>query len=212
MTDRYDPLKDTRPWTAARWVVVDVEGNGRHPPDLVEAAVLPIIDGRVGEPLAWLVRPPQPITWQARRVHGITDADVASSPAVAEMEPEIVAALAGADVVVGHSVHVDLDVLTRSLATWTPGPALDTLRLARAVRPGLASYRLSALANELCLGETDQQRHRAGADATLAARLMLALIASRTRCEPGPTVAEVMSWGSKPNSPRGLPGQGRLTW
>src|SRR5947209_281392 len=32
-------------WTSLRYAVVDVEGNGQQPPDLVELAIVPIIDG-----------------------------------------------------------------------------------------------------------------------------------------------------------------------
>jgi DNA polymerase III epsilon subunit-like protein len=36
-------------WTKLNYVVVDVEGNGHQPPDLVELAAVPIVDGTVGE-------------------------------------------------------------------------------------------------------------------------------------------------------------------
>jgi DNA polymerase III epsilon subunit-like protein len=38
-------------------VVVDVEGNGQQPLDLLELAVVPIIGGIIGEPSSWLVKP-----------------------------------------------------------------------------------------------------------------------------------------------------------
>ncbi len=54
-----NPLTD---WTSLTYVVVDVEGNGQHPADLVELAIVPIIGGVIGEYMSWLVRPDQPIT------------------------------------------------------------------------------------------------------------------------------------------------------
>jgi len=54
-------------WTSLTYVVVDVEGNGQQPPDLVELAVVPIIGGVIGEPVSWLVRPDAPITHFARK-------------------------------------------------------------------------------------------------------------------------------------------------
>ena len=66
-------MREELPWSSARLVVADVEGNGRRPPSLVEVALVPIVAGRIGEPASWLVRPPEPITWQATRVHGITN-------------------------------------------------------------------------------------------------------------------------------------------
>jgi DNA polymerase III epsilon subunit-like protein len=49
-------------WTTLNYVVVDVEGNGQQPPDLVELAAVPIVAGVVGEPSSWLVKPDQPIS------------------------------------------------------------------------------------------------------------------------------------------------------
>src|SRR6266536_2603002 len=82
-------------WTSLRYAVTDVEGNGQQPPELVELAVLPITDGALGEPVSWLTRPPRPITRYATSIHRITDADVASAPAFAEIEPDVRRALAG---------------------------------------------------------------------------------------------------------------------
>ena len=77
------------PWTEQDYVVVDVEGNGARPPELVELTVVPIERGVIGSASTWLVRPPAPISDRARRIHGITDADVASAPPAAEVEAEI---------------------------------------------------------------------------------------------------------------------------
>lgn len=166
-----------RPWREMGWAVVDVEGNGQRPPDLVEAACLPIDAGQPGQLRAWLVRPPRPITALVTRIHGIRDRDVADVPPVAELADDVRAALAGR-VVVGHQVHVDLAVLRRELDSWAPPATVDTVRLARAVWPGLASYSLDALAEHARLrtaGTVGAQRHRAGYDTELTAALFLAL-------------------------------------
>src|SRR6266540_5287576 len=118
------------PWTSARLVVTDVEGNGRRPPSLVEVAVVSIEAGCVGEPASWLVRPPEAITWQATRVHGITNQDVAELPGIDAVAENIRAQLDGA-VVVAHNAGIDLDVLTRELPGWQPAAVVDTLKLAR---------------------------------------------------------------------------------
>jgi exodeoxyribonuclease X len=56
-------------WSTLRYVVVDVEGNGHQPPELVELAVVPIVGGVVGEPASWLVKPPHPVRYFATSVH-----------------------------------------------------------------------------------------------------------------------------------------------
>lgn len=202
----------SRPWQQVPWVVVDVEGNGQSPPDLVEAACLPLDGGVPGQVRTWLVRPPRPITGPVRRIHGIGNADVAAAPAVADVAEQIRAQLAGR-VVIGHHVHVDLAVLGRELGGWTAPAALDTLRLAKALRPGLPSYRLDNLtaadpAPSLVPTSGSSplppavlgSRHRAGYDVRLTAALFLALTRTATD-EPaaglGPMVA-----GSGPSAAR----------
>jgi len=165
------------PWTSSRIVVADIEGNGRRPPSLVEAALVPIVDGRIGEPATWLVHPGEPITWQATRVHGISNQEVADLPVVDAVADEIRAHLAGA-VVVAHNAHVDLDVLTRELPGWQPAGVIDTLKLARARLPGQATYRLGALVDALNLAQdlpAGLRPHRAGYDALVTARLFVHL-------------------------------------
>src|SRR6266545_2561532 len=156
-------MREDLPWTSARLVVADVEGNGRRPPSLVEAAVVPIVDGRIGEPASWLVRPPEAITWQATKVHGITNAEVAELPGI-----DAVAA----------DIRVDLDVLTREMPGWQPAAVVDTLKLARARLPGQPTYRLGALVDAFDLARdlpTALRPHRAAYDALVTARLFVHL-------------------------------------
>src|ERR1700721_2091793 len=81
-------------WTSLRYAVVDVEGNGHQPPELVEVAVVPIAGGVAGEPVTWLIKPEHQIRYFATRIHGLTDQDVAGAPALAAVEPEVRAVLA----------------------------------------------------------------------------------------------------------------------
>ena len=199
-----------RPWQNAEWVVVDVEGNGRQPPDLLEAACLPIDRGQPGILQTWLVRPPRLITGLATRIHGISNPDVTAAPPVAAIATEIQAALAGR-IVVGHQVHVDLSVLARELRGWAAPQRLDTLRLAKAVWPGLPSYRLDALVQHAGIQPTHGatgRRHRAGYDTALTAALFLALAET---AGDNLTAAELISLAHPPaSSPRTRAGNGRL--
>ena len=116
-------LKYTAPWHAARLVAVDVEGNGARPPGLVELAVIPIAEAAIGQARTWMVRPASPITWQATRVHGITNEDVRGLQPVAAVAGEILAHLGSESVLVAHNAHVDLDVITRELPGWGRRPS-----------------------------------------------------------------------------------------
>lgn len=169
--------ESARPWPEMRYVVVDVEGNGQQPPDLVELAVLPIAGGRIGEPTAWLVRPQTPITPMTRRIHGIRNEDLADAPSFEAVRGAVLAHLGDA-VVVGHNVRVDLGVLCRKLPGWVPPVAIDTLRLARRLLPTMGSYRLGALVAALDLAEdlpAGLQPHRAAYDVLVTARLFTRL-------------------------------------
>jgi exodeoxyribonuclease X len=142
-------------WSEHRYVVIDVEGNGHQPPDLVELGVVPIVAGVIGQPTAWLFRPDQPITAMARRVHGISNEMVADAPVFASLEAAVQAHLDGA-VLVAHNAAIDLDVLRRKLPGFTPTEVIDTLKLSRQLLPGLPSHRLGSLVTALDLGTGDQ--------------------------------------------------------
>jgi exodeoxyribonuclease X len=161
-------------WTELDYMVVDVEGNGDWPPRLVEVAVVPVGGGIVGKPRSWLIRPATPITWQARRVHGITNEAVEALPGIDAIRADLVDQLAD-HVIVGHNVRIDVDVLTRELPGWKPAATLDTLRLARQDLPGRSSYRLGTLVDDFQLAaglSNDLQPHRATYDAVVTARLL----------------------------------------
>jgi exodeoxyribonuclease X len=102
------------PWTASDYAVVDVEGNGQQPPDLVEISIVAIENGTIGQPKNWLVRPPRPITPMARRFHKVTDDEIADAPTVAGIDTELRAALGGM-VFVAHNAGVDLGVVSREM-------------------------------------------------------------------------------------------------
>ncbi|GLZ30657.1 hypothetical protein Lesp02_28460 [Lentzea sp. NBRC 105346] len=164
-------------WTSLNFVIVDVEGNGQQPPDLVELAAVPVINGVIGEPLSWLVKPDAPIKHFATRIHGLTNKDVADCPSFDAITGNVLAAL-DADALVAHNAHVDLGVLTRKLPGWESPEVFDTLKLARRLVPGLDSYRLGNLVEAYSLAEglpDDLSPHRATYDALVAARLFVLL-------------------------------------
>jgi exodeoxyribonuclease X len=164
-------------WATVRYAVVDVEGNGEQPPDLVELAVVPIVDGIIGGPTSWLVKPARPIGSMATRIHGLTNQDVADAPAFADIEADVRLAL-DADVLVAHNAHVDTSVLLRHLGGWHCPEVFDTLRLARLRVPGQESYKLGALVTTFALAEglpAGLTPHRATYDALVTARLFVHL-------------------------------------
>jgi DNA polymerase III epsilon subunit-like protein len=164
-------------WTGLTYVVVDVEGNGQQPPDLVELAVVPIVAGVIKEARSWLVRPETPITPFARRIHGITNEQVAEAPVFADIKEEVVSSL-DVPALVGHNVHVDVGVLRRKLGNWRCPEVFDTLKLARRLLPDADGYKLGALVEAFRLADglpDDLTPHRATYDVLVTARLFVRL-------------------------------------
>ncbi|MET9264129.1 exonuclease domain-containing protein [Amycolatopsis sp. NPDC004079] len=169
-------------WKSLKYVVVDLEGNGHQPPDVVELAAVPIVDGVIGEPDEWLVRPDQPITPFAHRIHGISNHDVEHNDTFADVKAHVLRALE-ADVLIAHNAHVDVGVLERKLDDWECPEVFDTLKLARRLLPGLPTYKLSSLVKEFELGNSLghlDQPHRAAYDAIVTARLFVHIAGRRT--------------------------------
>lgn len=161
-------------WSQCHFVVLDVEGNGGSPQEIVEVAVVHILDGQLKAVRDWKVRPLNPVTPQATRVHGITNEDLADQPPFTQIAHELLAELDSATIV-GHHVGVDLSLLRRQLPDWRPGTSIDTLRLARHVFPEAGSYTLGALHQHIGGGDLST-RHRAKEDAHMTARLFLTLV------------------------------------
>ncbi|WP_331757789.1 3'-5' exonuclease (plasmid) [Nocardia sp. NBC_01377] len=163
------------------FAVVDVEGNGQTPPEIIEIAILPVSGESVTVEAmrTWMVRPSRPITpIVTRKVHGITNADVAECPSWDEIAAEVETALSGR-ILVAHNANLERRVLSEHLPEWTPPLVLDTLRFAKAVWPGLPGYGLDKLVAHAGLDATevsDHGHHRAGWDTWAAWQLLARLV------------------------------------
>lgn len=163
-------------WPSEPIVIVDVEGNGHNPPDLVEIAIAPFPLVKGERPLSWLIKPPNRITWKAKLVHGIANSKVESSPSWEEIRVDVEQHLQG-KWFVAHNASVDYGVMKRHLPDWVPIGVIDTLKLARRVYPEAKSHSLLALLT--MTGIQDQisgDLHRAGEDARVTALLLNRLI------------------------------------
>lgn len=160
---------------------IDVEGNGGRPPEIVELAAVEVVNLELsGRQRQWLVRPRRPIQPMATRIHGLTDDDVAGAPTIEEAAEDVLQTLSNTPVV-GHNARVELDVVSRSISGWNPRNVIDTLKLAKAIRPDLASYALGALGAifgrlEDASRLTNRRHHSAFFDATLTALIFLDLL------------------------------------
>lgn len=160
-------------------LVVDVEGNGQTPPDLIEVAVIEFslkdIDPASGR--SWLIKPQKTILQRVSRIHGITNKTVSSCPTWEQVKDEIGAVLNNSWIV-AHNAKIEYDALTRHLPGWTPEGIFDTLRLSRAVWPELSSHSLDSLITHTSveIADTAGTRHRALYDVLATAGVLQALI------------------------------------
>ncbi|MBK7583775.1 MAG: 3'-5' exonuclease [Myxococcales bacterium] len=178
------PTRLDAPWSDARFAVIDVEGNGARPHDLVELGVVPLDGGRSGSLITWLVRPEEPITARATSIHAITNAAVAAEPRFESVAEAVMSALSGR-YLVAHNAGTDWAILRRRLPDFKPLGVIDTLKLARAMCPGRPSYGLDQLLAAFSLSDRMEtaygRRHRAGYDALAATHLFLHLAAGLPR-------------------------------
>ncbi|MEU5383232.1 3'-5' exonuclease [Kitasatospora cineracea] len=168
---------DFRTWPR-KLLVVDTEGSGASPPDLVEVAAVPITAGTVRADAIrqTLVRPPHPVTPRAAALNGLTNQVLAHAPVWESIADQVRTDLDGAWIA-AHNATVDYRLLARMLPGWEPAGVICTLRLARALHPDLPRHTLDALLTALPVPLTDVAglRHRAAYDAHATALLLLAI-------------------------------------
>ncbi|TQM89939.1 3'-5' exonuclease [Roseinatronobacter monicus] len=166
-----------------RFWVMDVEGNGASPPEIVEIALVGLAHLELqSKQMEWLVRPQVPISPAVTRIHGITDSDVADAPDIDDIADDVMTWTDGARII-GHNVRVELDAISNAIPDWQPAMAIDTLKLAKSVCPGLQSYGLEKLGQHFELTEqasriSGKKHHSALYDSVLTALLFIELVTS----------------------------------
>ncbi len=82
-------------------------------------------------------------------------------------------------ILVAHNANLERRVIGDHLPGWAPPMVLDTLKLAKAVWPGLPGYSLDKLAIHAQINTTaitDHGHHRAGWDTWTAWQLLVRLV------------------------------------
>jgi len=167
-----------------RFAAIDFESAGSAPgrtDEPVQVAVVHLEGSGIRQALDSYVKPGIPVTWAARKVHGITDERVADAPRLVDLWPQIRAALSDCWVV-AHGAATEKRFL-RIFPFHSFGPWVDTLVLARAVYPGLASHALGDVIGVLGLQDEPEicsegfRWHDARCDAVASLVLLRHLIA-----------------------------------
>ena len=165
----------------AEFIVFDVETTGLSPADgdrIIEIAAIKVKDRKVIAVLESFINPKRELPASATYVNKITEDMLIGAPTSEEVLPGIIDFIGGG-CVVGHNVKFDLGFLCYELSLSgrklrDETPAIDTLKMAKALIPYLSSYKLSHIAGALGIriGET----HRAKADVELTIEVLTRLM------------------------------------
>lgn len=188
------------------FAIVDIETTGGNASGsrITEIAIL-IHDGqKVIERWETLVNPEREIPLPIFALTGITNEMVARAPVFGDIAGKVYDMLTGR-IFIAHSVNFDYSFVRHQLAeagfTWT-AKKLCTVRASRRIIPGLPSYGLGRLCENLGIGIVN--RHRAGGDADATAVLFTKLL----QADGSGEIEKMLSKGAQdyrlpPNLPHG---------
>jgi DNA polymerase-3 subunit epsilon len=174
-----------------RKIILDTETTGldfRTGDRVVEIGCVELVGRRLtGQRFHTYLNPGRPVA-DSERIHGLSDDFLADKPKFAEVVGEFVDFIRGADLVI-HNAAFDvgfldneLGLLDRDGIARTCGEVIDTLRMAREIRPGKKNN-LNALCNEFGVDNSGRQLHGALLDAELLAEVYLAMTRGQNSLE-----------------------------
>ena len=136
---------------------------------------------------AW-INPEREIPAGATAIHGLTNEFIADKPKFAEVAAEFMKFVRGAELVI-HNAAFDVGFLNNELGLLQHesmeqlcGEVIDTLRMAREMRPGKKNN-LNALCVEFGVDNSGRQLHGALLDAELLAEVYLAMTRGQNSLE-----------------------------
>jgi DNA polymerase-3 subunit epsilon len=163
-----------------RQIFLDTETTGLSPDSgdrVIEIGCLEMVNRRLtGNNKHFYLNPERPSSDDAIKVHGLTDEFLADKPRFAEVADELLAYLAGAEVVI-HNAAFDVGFLDSELKRMARprfaghvGRITDSLLMARNLFPG-KSNSLDALCKRLEVDNANRTLHGALLDAGLLAEV-----------------------------------------
>ena len=177
---------------------------------ITEVAALRIVDGVVTERYVSLINCGVRIPSFVTALTGISQRMVDSAPPVAQVLPQLLDFI-GDDALAAHNANFDARFLQaesqRQGLTPRHRGLICSLKLARRMLPGQASYKLGGLAHALNISYRGSA-HRAEADAEVSTRLLLHIgdsLRHRYRCQSiAPGLLEAINRQSKAKVPEFL--------
>lgn len=153
------------------YAIVDIETTGSYSAaNCITEIAICIHDGH--NAVEWfqsLVKPDRPIPTYITALTGISNQMVANAPTFEELMPKI-EELTHGKIFVAHHVHFDYSFIRNEferLGSTFARKKLCTVRLSRKLLPGMPSYSLNKLCNQLGIGHTDVHRAMGDVKATV---------------------------------------------
>jgi len=167
-----------------RQIVLDTETTGlehRNGHRVIEVGCVELVGRKLtNRRFHQYINPERQIEAGAQAVHGLTNEFLQDKPRFAEIAADFLEFVRGAELVI-HNAAFDLGFLNNELEllgqeplTSVCGEVIDTLRLARELRPGRKNS-LDALCSEYAIDNSGRQLHGALLDAELLAEVYLAM-------------------------------------
>ena len=167
-----------------RRVVLDTETTGleyRLGDRVIEIGCVELVGRRLsGRRFHKYLNPERDIDPGAQAVHGLTAEFLADKPKFAEVADELLDFIQGAELIIHNApfdtgfLNNELQLVDKGTLDQACGGVIDTLRMAREMRPGKKNS-LNALCSEYQVDNSGRQLHGALLDAELLAEVYLAL-------------------------------------
>lgn len=184
------------------YVAIDLETTGTNPAEdrIIEVGAAKVENGQIVSTFSTFVNPQISISPRITELTGITDADVADAPVIADIIGDIIEYTKGVPVL-GHNVIFDYSFIKKAAVNSKlefEKEGIDTLKLARRILPELSHKNLPALCGYFKIDPG--KSHRALDDAISASRLYYAL----HEVKPGDELFDkpvVLNYSVKKDSP-----------
>ena len=174
-----------------RKVILDTETTGldfRTGDRIVEIGCVELMGRQITGQRFHAYLNPERLVADSERIHGLSDEFLADKPKFAEIVGDFVNFVRGADLVI-HNAAFDVGFLNNELGLLQHegieqlcGEVIDTLRMAREMRPGKKNN-LNALCSEFGVDNSGRQLHGALLDAELLAEVYLAMTRGQNSLE-----------------------------
>lgn len=176
----------TEEYEGKKIICFDTETTGVDP-NKDELLQITIFDGNGKEIYSSLIKPEYHASWyQAQLVNHISPKDVRNSPSARDIAEEINQIFQEADIIVGHNVKFDMDMVSAGCGTKFDGKIIhDTLKVFRTQFPK-GSHKLRDAVITYCPEELkayDKNAHKADTDA----KATLAVFRAQIEKEKGKT-------------------------